>query len=186
MSVRPQTSRRTALGGTAAGLALLAGCELGGGDSEDAPAGSGRGAAPGPDEAAPDVALVSQALAELAASAALVTAVRRRHAALREPLQPLLQTHRGHLNALTGASGDQPPSTTSRAPTPAGEALRKVRVREGRTQRRLARYALDAQSGALAGLLASMSAAVAQQLTQLPVAPPGIAGATPDPDGQPG
>ncbi len=176
MSARPLTSRRTALGGTAAGLAALAGCDLSGldprGGPDDAPAASGGAGTAGGEDRPADVVLVSQALTELAATAALVSAVRRRYPRLAAPLQPALRTHRSHAATLTGASGDQPPSTTARAPDTVEQAWRRVRAREQRLQRRLAGFALGARSGALAGLLASMSAAVAQQLAVLPTAPP--------------
>ena len=177
MSARPLTSRRTALGGTAAGLAALAGCDLSGldprGGPDAAPAASGgAGTAGGADRPA-DVVLVSQALTELAATAALVSAVRRRYPRLAAPLQPALRTApfaRGDVDRRQRRPAPEhhrPGSGHGRAGLAAGPGPGAARCSDGSRG-----FALGARSGALAGLLASMSAAVAQQLAVLPTAPP--------------
>ena len=103
-------------------------------------------------------------IADVVATASLVEAVRRRHASLRRPLGGLVRTHEAHLEAL--GSSEHP----GRRPAPRGkaDALALVGARELRHQRVLADRAVAADSGELARLLASMSAAVAQQLTGIP------------------
>jgi hypothetical protein len=157
----PRTTRRTALGGTLAGVAVLAGCDLGdlGSDDPDsAPTPSS-----GPDD--PDASLVEDVADEVAATLLLVETLRRRHGSLRRPLGGLAHVHDAHLEVLGASrrSERKPPPTSN-----AGEAQVMLRARELRHQRLLADRAVAAQSGRLARLLASMSAAVAQQLAVLP------------------
>ena len=70
--------------------------------------------------------------------------------------------HVAHRAVLT----EDPVSPATR-PAPSGSVAkveRLVRRREGSAQRQLADWSIAAESGALARLLASMSAAIAQQL----------------------
>ena len=74
-----------------------------------------------------------------------------------------------------------PPGTDGPAPhalrrLDAASALRLLRTRELRAQRRLVDSSLAAASGALARLLASMSAGIAQQVATLPASRPAGAG----------
>lgn len=186
----PAATRRAALGGALASLAAVTACDVaqpagepagrpggaGGGPSgsasasaPDAPSGS-LGATPAED---PDAALVDAVLAELGELSALVAAATR-FAPLRASMRALAGLHAAHREALEGepATGRSPEAF----PGPA-EALRRVRVREQQAQRRLADWAVAAESGALARLLASMSAGVAQQLAVLPAVLPAGAGA---------
>jgi hypothetical protein len=162
VSRRPalRTTRRTALGGALAGVAVLAGCDLGDPGSDDPDS------APAPSSGAedPDAGLVDDVVDEVSATLLLVETLRRRHNSLRRSLGGLARVHEAHLKVLgsNGRSGRRPPRTGS-----AAEALAVLRTRELRHQRLLADRAVAAQSGRLARLLASMSAAVAQQLTVL-------------------
>ena len=156
-----RTTRRTTLGGVLAGVAALAGCDLGdigSGDPASAPS-------PSADPDDPDAGLVEDVVDDIVAAQQLVEALRRRHPSLRRPLGGLARVHDAHLNVLGSSrqSGRRPPRTSN-----AADALAILRARELRHQRLLADRAATAQSGRLARLLASMSAAVAQQLTLLP------------------
>ncbi|CAI9419484.1 hypothetical protein [Nocardioides sp. T2.26MG-1] len=139
MPAGPALSRRTTLA-LAAGVVALAGCDDGDGGPDSAPTGS-------PGSADPDVALVDGVLAELA---------RAQRVASSAGDTDLVALHGAHIEALNGTP----------APTPArgrfGAA--DVQQRERRLQSHLVAAAVDAQSGALAALLASMSAAVSQRL----------------------
>ncbi len=153
-----RTTRRTTLGGALAGVAVLAGCDLGSGDPASSPSPSA-----GPDD--PDAGLVEDVADDIVATQLLVEALRRRHGSLRRPLAGLARVHDAHLEVLGSSrrSGSRPPRTGN-----ATEALAVLRARELRHQRLLVDRALAAQSGRLARMLASMSAAVAQQLTLVP------------------
>ena len=104
-------------------------------------------------------------LAELGELSGLVAAGSR-YASLRTPLRALGELHAAHIEALDGERtvGDAP-AVAFAGPA---DALRRVRAREQQGQRRLAGWAVAAESGALARLLASMSAGVAQHLVVLP------------------
>ena len=159
-----RTTRRTTLGGALAGVVALAGCDLGSGDPASAPAPSDDPNDPNdPDD--PDAGLVEEVIDDVVATQLLVEALRRRHDTLRRPLGELVRVHDAHLEVLgsSAPSGRRPAQTSS-----AGEALAVLRARELRHQRLLANRAGAAESGRLARLLASMSAAVAQQLAVLP------------------
>ncbi|QBR94125.1 Smr/MutS family protein [Nocardioides euryhalodurans] len=153
-----RTSRRGALGGMLVGLTAT-GCDLGPVREEPAPTpGTTAEPEPAPD---PDAALVDAVVADLRSALALVTGAGRGRGALRAELAPWLRMHDAHLVAL------EAPSARVRAAQVRGsaaEARSRVRREETALQRRLATGAASARSGALASLLATMSAAVAQQL----------------------
>ncbi|MCW2768074.1 MAG: hypothetical protein JWO11_4033 [Nocardioides sp.] len=152
-------TRRAVLGGTLAGLAALSACDLNDLDPrKDAdPASAATTGAP----VDADQDLVDEVVTELVRIAALVGAVRARFPRLRRPMAPLLALHAAHLGAL---GGDVPEPAAAAGQTTAAAALRDIRTQESRLQRRLADWSVAAESGTLARLLASMSAAVAQQL----------------------
>lgn len=131
-------ARRTAL--TLGAVAIVAtGCDDG--DSSD-PAGAPP-ATPTPD---PDTVLVDAVLADLARAETL---------ALGAGFVDLAALHRAHIEALEGPEAE---------PGTGGASKAAVRRAEQRLQRQLVQASLEAESGALARLLASMSAAVAQRL----------------------
>lgn len=178
---RVTTTRRTALGGALAavgvGVGALAGCDL---DPDSS--GPERAAQPTTEPSAypdadPDSGLVDTVLAEIRDLTGLVSSVGAAHPGLRGAMTGLRDLHLAHREALADELGDE------QTDEPAGggqldprtgpkEALALVRGRERRTQSRLADWSVAAESGALARLLACMSAGVAQQLVVLP-APPG-------------
>lgn len=109
----------------------------------------------------PDQVLVAEVRADLAEASTLVTSALEASPGLRGELAPFATLHTRHLRAL---DGDRPRGHTSVTGV-VTEVRAAVRAREARLETSLASAALAAQSGPLAALLASMSAAVAQQLT---------------------
>jgi hypothetical protein len=163
---RPLVHRRTAVVGAFGGLAatvLAAGCETG---NDLAPPSDG----PTPSTSAttheqtPDEALVDDVLEDLAAAVDVVVAARAFRAP-RQSLAPLLRAHRAHVDVL---EGEIDPGSDAEAPTNADAALLAVRRSERALQASLVDAAQRAESGALARLLASMSASVSQHLAVLP------------------
>lgn len=138
MSAGPRLPRRAALALGAAGLAAVTGCD--GSSETPVPPPS-----PTPDA---DEALVEDVLAEIAAAWRL-TASRPELAAV----------HEAHIAALEGEIDVTP------VRRPVGAAV--LRSREKHLQAALVSASLAAESGELARLLASMSAAVSQQLVAL-------------------
>ena len=179
-SVAPRAAaatRRAALGGALASLAAVSACDLaepvdqpigGSGDTSLSPSGEAAGAPSGeastpPED--PDTALVDEVLTDLGELAALVAAGAR-FAPLREPMRALAALHAAHVEALDGEPvAGRSPGVRFAGPA---EALRQVRAGEQQAQQRLADWSVAAESGALARLLASMSAGVAQHLVALP------------------
>ncbi len=127
--------------------------------------------APAPDLPAPSVSstaapdadadLVDDLIGKIVATAPVVASARRQHRELRQPLRPFVELHRHHLAALDF------PEDTKFANTSASVGLAEVRRAEVTLQRHLTEAAVQAESGALAQLLASMAAAVAQHLAVL-------------------
>lgn len=166
------TSRRTTLGAVA-GLAVLAGCDDDPGargpvvgPRTDA---TGRATDPGypatseaPDDDA-DEALVDEVRTRIRGTLATVVAVRAGQRSLRRRLAPLVRLHEAHLAEL---AGDDAPDLEPEAGPVRG--LAQVKAVEAALQRRLTDAAVAAESGAVARLLASMAAAVAQHRAVLP------------------
>jgi hypothetical protein len=130
-------SRRTTLALAGVGLVAVGGCDDGGDDSP-APLPSAS-----PD---PDTALVDRVVTRL---------TRAERIARGAGLAGLAALHRAHLEALDASASARP-----HRKVPADV----VRRHERRLQSDLVAAAMAAQSGALARLLASMSAAVSQHL----------------------
>lgn len=140
------------------GLAGLSACDVGDLDPrDDDPTPAATTGAP----VDADRSLVDDVVAELLRMGALVAQVQARFPGLRRSTAPWRRLHATHLEALAG-DAEAPPATGRL--TTAAEAMRQVRTQEAQLQRRLADWSVAAGSGALARLLASMSAAVAQQL----------------------
>jgi len=138
--VDPLLSRRALLGVGTITLATLSGCASDG----DPPPGSAPATSGDPDQD-----LVEQVLDELAAAEQLAVAA---------GVPALALLHRTHIEALDGT-----PSVPA-AGTATKSALRRT---ERRLQTRLVDASMAAESGGLARLLASMSAAVSQHLVAL-------------------
>ncbi|GAA1153375.1 hypothetical protein [Nocardioides aquiterrae] len=136
MSVGPRLHRRSALALATAGAVAVTGCDDG---SRPTPL-----ATPTTD---PDVALVDRVLRQLALAQRVAEA---------NGDQDLAALHRTHIEALDG--------TPATGTVPLKSAPGGLAGAEKRLQKQLERAALAAASGALARLLASMSAAVSQRL----------------------
>ena len=124
------------------------------------------GASPSTEESAapsPDSTLVNQVATGIIGAAVTVEAARLLPR-LRKSLGRLEQTHLAHLDAL-GAELEGP---RPQRPESYAAALADVRRSEQDLQRALVAASVTAESGALARLLASMSASVAQHLAVLP------------------
>ena len=182
----PVTSRRTAVVTTWAGLAGLtgltglaaAGCtgDSGGPSGDDTPISptdpgttAGTAAPPSGGGTDPDLAALQEARTVVGTRLDLVRRTSGRHRRLAATLAPLVGVHRAHDRLLAGAtSRPRPPRTPVPVPGERGRALELLHAQEATLQRRLAELAQDASSGAVARLLASMAAAVAQQAAVLP------------------
>ncbi len=173
MPARPVATRRTALVGAGALVVLSTGCDADVLDPRPAPQDP---SLPDPDA---DDALVAQVRVELAQAAARVRTAQADPAvagpAGAAGLAALAALHEAHLAELGGPSAEStagPSAAPSASPTlaPSGSpaARRRDLVRHERAlQQRLAEASVSAGSAELARVLASMSAAVAQQLAVL-------------------
>jgi hypothetical protein len=147
---KPVTSRRTALGGALAGLVAVTGCD---GDTRSSDAPRTEPTAPPADA---DAELVDEVGERITKAWEAVSSARKQSPELRRSLRPLQRLHEEHLSVLDIATG------------PASQAVtRDVQAAETTLQRQLTDAAVRAESGALAKVLASMAAAVAQQLAVL-------------------
>ncbi len=166
MPLRPVTVTRRSLVGAVL-LGTAGGCSLGPADPDDPPTYTPPGA---PDDVVtdapdPDAALVDDARAALSAAHRTAQGTARSHPRLAGELTPLARLHRGHVDELGGLLPD------AGRPGPRGEsdgrARRRVLAVEDDLQQTLVTAAVQADSGALAQLLASMAAAVAQHRSVL-------------------
>jgi len=147
-------------GGLAGTAVALVGCDavddLLGGDDDPGVSGAVTPTAPAVDA---DSDLVATVLEAVTATGALATAVGTTVPALAGVATRLARLHEVHATELGGAeAADAPAVPASRA-----AALRRLVQAETRLQDRLVTAAGEAESGALAQVLASMAAAVAQQ-----------------------
>lgn len=163
----PATTRRTALGALGGGLTcVLASCRS---DPPGDPAADGRTPAPSATlPADPDLAAVDAAMATTQGLLGLLAA----GGPALDPGGRLSAMHRAHLDVLgTAGSSASDPASIPASPTdtpsggqPTGPTPAHLGRREVAAQREFATLAVGAQSGTLARLLASMSAAVAAHL----------------------
>ncbi len=151
-----KATRRTTVSASGVAVLGLAGCT---GDDSQPRSGDASSsvaatetASPDPDRVALDraVTITTTLLAELSNAP--------------DPGGQLAALHTAHLTALDRAAGPSAAATPSPLP-PAGRITRqRLRRLEGAAQRELAHLAQEAASGALARLLASMSAGIAAHL----------------------
>ncbi len=165
--IPPTVGRRAAVLGLAATV-LVAGCDTGDDLGESAGSGSpspstSPSAAEGPEQT-PDEALVDDVLARLDAAVAVLQSARG-FKGLRPAITPLLRAHRAHAEVLEGEL-DRGPGAAR--PADAAAAVVAIRTSETQLQAALVDSSGRAESGALAKLLASMSASTTQHLAQLP------------------
>ena len=154
-----------AFGGVAVAV-LATGCDPGEDLTQPGTAPSGSSGTPSAQvpEQTTDEALVDEVLGELSAALGLLVGSRK-DPTLRQALAPIVRAHRQHIEAL---EGDLPAASPSGAALDAADALRAVRRSERLLQASLADAAGRAESGALAMLLASMSASGTQHLALIP------------------
>lgn len=147
-------------GGLAGTALALVGCDAVDGllESDDGPGVSGAVSPTAPAVDA-DSDLVARVLDAVTAAAALATAVGTTVPALAGVATRLARLHEAHANELGGAD----PADAPAVPAGRAAALRRLAEAEARLQDRLVTAAGEAESGALAQVLASMAAAVAQQ-----------------------
>lgn len=150
------------LGGSAA--ILLSGCGPRSAAGDGDAAGSGRR----DDDPTADERLVALALGNASFTLETVELTRKRHPRLRGVTGPALAAHQAHVRLLRGTSdvapgrGGFPMIQRAAVPRQPQQALAVLAREEARLSRQLADLALDARSGALARVLASMAAASAQ------------------------
>lgn len=147
-------------GGLAGAALALAGCDAVDDllDGDDGPGVSGAVSPTAPAVDA-DSDLVATVLDEVTATGALATAVGTTVPALAGAATRLARLHEAHATELGGAD----PADAPVVPTARAAALQSLTRAEARLQDRLVEAAGRAESGALAQVLASMAAAVAQQ-----------------------
>lgn len=159
--------RRGVLAG-ALGLAALSACDV---DDlrppEDEPTPTASPTATTSSEPDSDQQIADYVGHRLATMGRVVDDTRKAFPRLRARLQPLARMHRAHLEVLPAPDGDEIPPMAPVDGT-AAEALAYLLAQEGTLQKSLADLAGGVQSGALARLLASMSASVSQHLAALP------------------
>ena len=155
-----EATRRTAL--TASGIATLAvaACTADDPTASSTPGGSTSSTATQAAEAQPDQVAVDRAT-EL--SGLLLADVQGAAPGV-DPGGRLAALHTAHLGTLARASADSGSSAPSPTAPAAAATRARVRRRELAAQRELAHLAAEAESGALARLLASMSAGIAAHL----------------------
>jgi hypothetical protein len=159
-SAPPPVTRRTATGAVTVGLLAVAGCDLDDLDPRSDPSSPGTPTASAPADA--DSVLVAGVVDDLGVMLGEVTGAAQPD---RRTFRHLARLHRRHLVLL---------DASTEVAAAGGAVLSAVTLtrHEERLQRRLATASVAAGSGELARVLASMSAAVAQQLALLPAAAP--------------
>ncbi|WP_166140375.1 hypothetical protein [Nocardioides ochotonae] len=174
MPARPVATRRATLVALSAGVLVTTGCDLDALDPRPVPSPAGTTTTTEPGDG--DEALVDTAVASIVATLAVVESARG-DAELRRAVTDLDRLHRAHLEELDpegvrvcGPDADDCPETLG-APDGVGRPGRQALLAQEQAHRTtLADLAGQAASGALASVLASMSAAVAQRLATLPAA----------------
>ena len=165
MPDRPLLRRRTVVVGLAA-TAFATGCDHG--DDIGTSSASHSPSAPPASSSAPqqtaDEALVDEVTAQLVTALGVATNARKAPE-LRGSMAPLVKAHKEHILVL---DGELPPGASPGPPPVAAAVLPQVHRSEKQLQAALVDAAGRAESGALAKLLASMSASVTQFLATLP------------------
>lgn len=121
----------------------------------------------------PDAALLLAALAGEQAALALVRLTTHRNRRLRQVLAQPERFHTGHVRLLRGGVSGRVRTPRPRVPAATAAALDVVVAAEQRLVREHAHASMRAQSGQVARLLASLSAAAAQQERVLGAVDPG-------------
>lgn len=135
---------------------VLAGCDL------DPPAVHPPFSSPPGTPADPDTALVDAVIAELDELVALVAEAAGRQPLLAAGLAAFAALHQAHRSVLPDREGVAAVPLITGSPRDVAD---RVRLRELQARSRLADWSVAAESGALARLLASMSAGIAAHLS---------------------
>lgn len=149
----PRIARRTTL----AGLLALGGCSWG--RSPDATSGSAGGSS----DQEYDQRLVDALVPTISRALSVIEVMAARFDLVAGRLAPLVAMHQAHLSVL--GITDRPAAHGLVVPRQEAAALAALRLEEQGLQRELAAAATNARSGALARVLASMAAGVAQHLS---------------------
>jgi hypothetical protein len=164
---RPLT-RRTTVGAALATPLLVAACDF---DPPSRDSGSADAAPPPPE----DSELVTAVVAALVRARSVVEAATLSVPDLTPLLEPVATAHAAHLEVLEGAVADADVATPPppRVPADRAGALTAVRRSEQRLLREVRRGCVDAASGDLARVLASVAASTAQHGAALADPPAG-------------
>ena len=160
-------SRRLVVAGVLGGAAVaVSGCDvvddvLGRGESPGVSSSASGAVTPTAPAADADSALVEGVVAAISATSALATATGAAFPGLRRATATLTRMHAGHAAELGGKVDAAKPARPVTGARPA--ALRRLLRAEADLQDQLVGAAQQAHSGALAQILASMAAAIAQQ-----------------------
>jgi hypothetical protein len=170
---RPLIHRRTAVAGALGGIAAVvvgAGCDTG----EDLPSPDGSPSSSSRPTVSPtasaepqqtaDQVIVDHVTAQLFATLSIASQAWK-VPRLRRAIAPLIKAHRRHIRVL---EGELPPESPPGPLPDAAAVLSALRQHEQRLKAALVDGAGRADSGALAKLLASISASVTQHLIALP------------------
>ncbi|WP_028658900.1 hypothetical protein [Nocardioides insulae] len=164
----PTPSRRSLLGAASSlPLAALAGCSLEDLRAPETTPSAITTSAPPPDADEALVTSASDRILTARRTAAAAAATPGATAAVSTAATTLVTLHDTHLAALT-PEGETSPTPSPSATTPGTVSLARLRRSETSLQADLAEDAVSAANAELAQLLASMSAAVAQQVSLLP------------------
>jgi hypothetical protein len=163
----PHVGRRTAILGLAATV-LVAGCDHGDDIGDPVASGSPSTETPSPDapDQTPDEGLVDEVTTALNTALGVLAAAHRLRP-LRATVAPVLRAHRRHLEVL----GGEVEAATGSPLSADAPRLQFVRRSEQRLQATLVDAAGRAESGALAKVLASMSASATQYVATLATEP---------------
>lgn len=111
----------------------------------------------------PDTAVVRKALQIERDALVALQRARKKYARLAPVAQPTLRVHRAHVRVLRDAVPEVPAGRGRQSPGSLQRTLEALVAQERRTHRAHTRLALEARSGDLARVLASMAAAALQQ-----------------------
>ena len=158
-------SRRTTVGVALVSPLALAACDIDPPISEPAP-GSPSPASPPPPE---DSELVATVVAELVRAESVLAAALASVPSLSDRIEPLAAAHAAHRAVLSGAvpTSDLPTPEPVSVPGRIIPALRTVRRSEQRLLRSVRAGCVDAASGDLARVLASMAGSISQHAAAL-------------------
>lgn len=158
MSYHPRLSRRTTIAAAAVLGTAVAGCDIDPPSRDD----TGAGTPPPPE----DADLVAEVVSLIDAAEATASAAAQGSPTTAGITAPLALAHHTHRDLLAGAlpTSEVTPAVPLTLPRAPRRALRHVRTRELQLQRRVEQACVEARSGDLARVLASVAASTSQYL----------------------